>query len=49
MTTKTKIILSCAGLLLISGVVYVFSQDARRKRYDNTVVPPEYALKLIKK
>lgn len=47
MTKTTKIIIALTGVVIISAFVYAISEDAKRKRYDNTVVPPDYALKLI--
>lgn len=49
MNKKTKIILAAAGLLVLSGAVIIYSQDAKRKKYMRTIVPPEYALSLINK
>ena len=49
MTQTKKVILIGSALLLVSGVFFLFSQDAKKKRYNRTVVPPEYALRLIKR
>jgi hypothetical protein len=49
MTRNAKIILACVGILVTSAAVYVVSQDGKRKKYYNTVVPPSYALKMIRK
>ncbi len=49
MTTTKKVILAGTCVLLVSAVVYIFSQDAKRKKYIQTSVPPDYALKLINK
>lgn len=49
MTQKKKIVIM-AGVLISGAVItYIVSQDANRKRYNNTVVPMQYAIDAMKK
>lgn len=50
MSKTAIVILVGSGVLLAAGaMLYVFSQDARRKKAYSTPVPPDYALAMIKK
>lgn len=48
MSKTAKILIITAGTLIIAGsLLYIYSQDARRKKAYNTPVPPDYALRII--
>lgn len=48
MKRKVVILIIGTGVVLTAGLLlYIYGKDAERKRRYNTVVPPDYALKII--
>lgn len=50
MSRTGKIVVIGAGVLLVTGaLLFIFGQDAKRKKAYSTAVPPDYAQEMIRK